>query len=72
MASISHWTNEETQILIDNYLTKTIYELSEILPGKSDDAINSKVKKLKKLGKIVGVKTEATIRRAYAQRTERE
>jgi len=39
-----------------------------MFPGRDEDSINSKVKRLKAKGKIVGGKTEETIQRSYDQR----
>jgi len=62
------WTFSEEQILLDNYASKTIKELLELLPNREEDAINAKIKRLKKLGKITGTKDPKTIERAYLQR----
>ena len=68
MARKKRWTYTEEKALIDNYNDKTIKELMAMFPGRDEDSINSKVKRLKAKGKIVGGKTEATIQRAYVQR----
>jgi len=62
------WKFSEEKILIDNYHTSTIEELMDILPGREQDSINAKIKRLKKAGRIRGGKTEETIDRAYEQR----
>lgn len=62
------WKFSEEKILIDNYNTSTILELEGLLPGRDADSINSKIKRLKSAGKIVGGKTEETRKRAYEQR----
>ena len=62
------WNYSEEQILINNYASKTIKELQSLLPGRDMDSINAKIKRLKKLGKIVGGKDEAAVERAYIQR----
>jgi hypothetical protein len=71
MSKKKSWKFSEEKILIDNYNTKTISELKELLPGRDADSINSKVKRLKVAGKIVGVKADETRKRAYIQRTKR-
>ena len=62
------WKFSEEKILIDNYNYKTIIELQELLPGRDADSINSKIKRLKSSGKIVGNRTEEAKKRAYEQR----
>jgi hypothetical protein len=62
------WRFSEEKILIDNYNHKTIIELQELLPGRDADSINSKIKRLKSSGKIVGNRTEEAKKRAYEQR----
>ena len=62
------WSHTESGILINNYNTKTIKELLELLPGRDEDAVNCKVKRLKKEGKIKGGKDEDALKRAYDQR----
>jgi len=65
----SRWTMHDTQVLIDNYHNKTIDELLSLLPGKTQEGVNNKVKRLKKAGKIVGGKTQEAVDRAYKQRS---
>ncbi len=62
------WKFSEEKILIENYNEKTILELEELLIVRDADSINSKIKRLKAAGKIVGGKTEKTRNRAYRQR----
>lgn len=62
------WSYAEEKILIDNYHTKTIKELKDLLTNRADDSINSKIKRLKAIGKIKDGKTEEAIDRAYKQR----
>jgi len=62
------WSYTEEKILIDNYSTKTIQELKELLPKRNDDSINSKIKRLKSTGKIKDGKAQEAIVRAYRQR----
>jgi hypothetical protein len=64
-----NWSRSEEQTLLDNYADKTIKELMELLPNRPEDAINSKIKRLKKTGKLKTVKTPQTVTRAYKQRT---
>jgi hypothetical protein len=40
-----------------------------LLPNRPEDAINSKIKRLKKIGKLKTIKTPQTVARAYKQRT---
>ena len=68
MARRKNWTYTEERILIDNYNTKTIKELEQMLPGRQADSINCKIKRLKATGKIVEGKDDETIKRAYLQR----
>jgi hypothetical protein len=68
MSRKKEWRFSEEKILIDNYNEKTILELQELLPGRDADSINSKIKRLKTSGKIVGSRTEETKKRAYEQR----
>ncbi len=63
------WRFSEERILMDNYNTKTILELEELLPGRKADSINSKIKRLKKANKIIEGKTKDAIKRAYKQRS---
>lgn len=62
------WTFSEERILKDNYNDKTIKELEMILPGRSREAINNKIKRLKSKGKIKDGKSKNTIQRSYIQR----
>jgi hypothetical protein len=62
------WRYSEEKILIDNYETKTIKELEIMLPGRSPDMINAKIKRLKSSGRLYNGKTEDTVQRAYIQR----
>jgi hypothetical protein len=64
-----NWSRSEEQTLLDNYADKTIKELMELLPNRPEDAINSKIKRLKKTGKLKTIKTPQTVARAYKQRT---
>ena len=62
------WTMLEEELLAENYQIMTIKELMELLPGKSQDSINAKIKRLKKKEKIDGSKDKDVIDRAYRQR----
>lgn len=62
------WSYSEEKILLDNYHIKTIKELKALLPGREDDSINSKIKRLKAIGKIKDGKSQEAINRAYKQR----
>ena len=42
------WTFSEEKILIDNYATCTVFELMEQLPGRDEDSINCKIKRMRK------------------------
>lgn len=66
------WRFSEERILIENYESKTITELEEMLPGRNADSINSKIKRLKTLGKLKGYKSDDAVKRAYQQRHEKE
>lgn len=68
MARRKSWSYSEEKVLIDNYNSKTIKELMAMFPGRDFDSINSKIKRLKAAGKIIGGKTEEAIQRAYEQR----
>lgn len=68
MARRRTWTYTEKQTIIENYETKTIKELLDLLPGRNADMINAQIKRLKKARKLEGGKTEDTVKRAYEQR----
>jgi hypothetical protein len=68
MARKKRWRPGDEKKLIDNYADMTIQELMVILPGFSQDSINSKIKRLKAAGKIKGGKDENVVQRAYEQR----
>lgn len=63
------WTNSDEKKLMDTYNTLTIFELMDIFPGRSQESINNKIKRLKAAGKIKGGKDEDTVQRAYEQRS---
>jgi len=64
------WTMFEEELLADNYRIMTIKELMNLLPGKSQDSINAKIKRLKKREKIEGSKDKNAVDRAYRQRSK--
>jgi len=68
MARRRTWKYTEKQILIENYETKTIKELMDMIPGRTADMINAQIKRLKAANKIEGGKTEEAVQRAYEQR----
>jgi len=61
------WRMDEERVLIENYHTKTIYELEEML-DRNQDSINSKIKRLKAEGKLGGNKDENAVTRSLQQR----
>ena len=63
------WTHAEEATLIENYKVKTIQELMDMFPGKSQDSINAKIKRLKAKDKIDGTKDKETVKRSYEQRS---
>lgn len=66
------WNYTEEKILLDNYHTKTIKELEELLPNRNSEMINMKIKRLKAIGKIKEGKSDEAIKRAYEQRNKEE
>jgi N-methylhydantoinase B/oxoprolinase/acetone carboxylase alpha subunit len=68
MARKRPWLDSEIKKLIDNYSEKTIQELMIMFPGRSQEAINNKIKRLKSAGKIKGGKEDDVVQRAYDQR----
>ena len=62
------WLGSETKLLIDNYKTKSIKELMELLPERSQDSINNRIKHLKVAKKIKEEKSQEAIDRSYRQR----
>ena len=65
------WRISEEKILIDNYSLKTIQELMEMLPNRSQESINNKIKRLKAAGKLIGGKESEVIQRAYDLRNKK-
>lgn len=68
MARRRKWLASETNLLIDNYKLKSIKELMELFPTRSQDSINDRIKHLKSKKKIKEEKLQETITRAYKQR----
>jgi len=68
MARKKTWLTSEERTLVDNYDTCTIQELMVKLPGRSQESINNKIKRLKSAGKIKGGKEDEAKKRAYEQR----
>jgi len=64
------WTYTEEQTLLKNYRDCTIKELERLLPTRSRDSINKKIKVLKAKGKIKEGKSDEAKNRAYIQRTK--
>lgn len=62
------WKFSEEKILIDNYSSNTIKELIELLPGRDQNNINMKIKRLKKQNRLTDTKSDDAIDRAYKQR----
>lgn len=62
------WLDSDVRKLMDNYEVKTIQELLVMFPGRSQESINNKIKRLKAAGKIKGGKAEEVVQRAYEQR----
>lgn len=62
------WKFSEEKILIDNYSTSTIKELIELLPGRDQNNINMKIKRLKKQNRLTETKSDDARSRAYKQR----
>lgn len=62
------WSYSDEKKLIDNYHVKTIQELMTMFPGRSQESINNKIKRLKAAGKITGGKEDDVVQRAYEQR----
>ena len=65
------WKFSEEKVLIDNYSEKTIKELMDLLPNRDENAINCKIKRLKKQNRIASNKTEDAVNRSYQQRSRK-
>lgn len=68
MAKGRFWSYSEEKLLIEKYETSTINELMDLFPGRTQEGINNKIKRLKRNKKIDSSKTKETIDRAYKQR----
>lgn len=68
MSRKKEWSFSDEKKLIDNYPIKTIQELMTMFPGRSQESINNKIKRMKAAGKIKGGKEEVAVQRAYEQR----
>lgn len=68
MARRKKWLDSETKLLIDNYKTKSIKELMDLFPTRSQDSINNRIKHLKAKKKIKEEKSQEAITRSYKQR----
>ena len=68
MAKRRNWMHSEEKILVENYKTKTIKELMELLPKRDAYSINSKIHRLKASTKIDSNKSSDTVQRSYYQR----
>lgn len=67
MARRVSWKRSEIEVIINNYADKTTKELADMLPGRSEKAINRKIEKLRDANKV-GHRTDETVKRAYYQR----
>ena len=63
-----NWTHTEEKVLVNNYKTKTIKELLELLPKRDALSINCKIHRLKASEKIDSNKDKETVQRSYYQR----
>ncbi len=61
------WLREEEEILIENVERCTIKELMNLLPSRSQKAINRKIEKLRDEG-TVGYRRSDSRRRSFYQR----
>lgn len=68
MARRRQWLQLEITILTEKYETHSIQELMGLLPGRSQDSINNKIKRLKATKKIDTTKSQEALMRAYKQR----
>ncbi len=62
------WRKYEVARLLKNYHNKTIFELMDMFPGRTQEAINNKVKRLRREGILSGHKYEDARLKAYKQR----
>jgi len=68
MGRKQRWTEIETKVLKTIYKEFTIKELMQVFPGRTEDGINSHIKRLKDLGIIDGGRNPETIERAMRER----
>jgi len=68
MARRKKWMTSEIKTLMDEYDKCSIKELMTKLPGRSQESINNKIKRLKSAGKITGGKDDNAVKRSYVQR----
>jgi len=61
------WLREEEEILVENVERCTIKELMNLLPSRSQKAINRKIEKLRDEG-VVGYRRSDSRRRSFYQR----
>jgi hypothetical protein len=67
-----NWTKEEEELLLKCYSTSTILELCNMFPGRSQFSINSKIRHLKRKGKLMkNTKDPNAISRAISQNNYR-
>ena len=59
------WTHTEQKVLIENYNNCTIFELMELLPNRDRNAINCKIKRLKKDNQLKGNKDPSVVSRSH-------
>ncbi len=68
MGTKHRWTDIETKVLKTIYKEFTIKELMQVFPGRTEDSINSHIKRLKDQGIIDGGRNPETIERAMKER----
>ena len=68
MGRKQRWTEIETKVLKNIYKEFTIKELMQVFPGRTEDGINSHIKRLKDQGIIDGGRNPETIERAMKER----
>ena len=68
MGTKLRWTEIETKVLKTIYKEFTIKELMQVFPGRTEDSINSHIKRLKDQGIIDGGRNPETIERAMKER----
>ncbi len=68
MRKKERWKEIEIKVLKLIYKDCTIKELMQVFPGRTEDAINSHIKRLKDEGLIDGGRNPETIERAIRER----